>query len=87
MAKKPVAKKAAKTAGKAKKKVPDEEIILTPEQDQAVRLVDKSAKVRTELEEAVTLAAAKAVRKVMKDHAISLTAPQADVLTAIWFNG
>jgi hypothetical protein len=47
--------------------------------------VDKSAKIRAELEGAVSLAAAKAVRKVMKDHGISLTPAQTTVLTSIWF--
>jgi len=92
MAKKRAAKKTAqatktteKAPKKGKKQPPVEQIDLDPPQDKAVRLVDKSARVRAELEQAVTAAAAKAVRKVMKDHNIHLTAAQADVLTAIWF--
>jgi len=85
MAKKRAAKKTAKATKKTTKQAPAEQIYLDPPQDKAVRLVDKSAKVRAELEQAVTAAAAKAVRKVMKDHEISLTAAQADLLTAIWF--
>jgi hypothetical protein len=85
VAKKRTAKKTAKTTKKAGKKVQYEEIILDPLQDEAVRLVDKSAKVRAELEAAVTLMAAKVVRKVMKEHGIALTPPQAAVLTTILF--
>jgi hypothetical protein len=85
MAKKRAAKESAKSTKKASKQAPAEQIYLDPPQDKAVRLVDKSAKVRSELEQAVTLAAAKAVRKVMKDHDILLTSAQADVLTTIWF--
>lgn len=80
-----MAKKTAKSSKKATKKAPAEQIYLDPTQDKAVTLVEKSAKIRAELEEAVGLAASKAVRKVMKDHKINLTPAQADVLTAIWF--
>jgi hypothetical protein len=41
--------------------------------------------VRTELEKAVMLAAAKAVRTCMKEHGIDLTPPDANMLAAIWF--
>ncbi len=74
----PKKKKGAKSAR-------EDQIILDPAQDKALRLVDKSAKIRAELEGAVSLAAAKAVRKVMKDQGISLTPTQTTVLTSIWF--
>lgn len=85
MPKKRTAKKSAKSTKKRAKKTQEEQIILDPNQEKALRLVDKSAKIRVELLEAVMLAAAKAVRKVMKDHGISFTPPQASVLTSIWF--
>ena len=78
-------KRAPKKTKKGAKSAREEQIILDPEQDKALRLVDKSAKIRAELEEVVSLAAAKAVRKVMKDHGISLTPAQTTVLTSIWF--
>ncbi len=81
MAKKRAAKKTKKGTNIAR----EEQIILDPDQDKALRLVDKSAKIRAELEGVVSLAAAKAVRKVMKDHGISLTPSQTSVLTSIWF--
>jgi hypothetical protein len=78
-------KRAAKETKKGAKSAREEQIILDPDQDKALRLVDKSAKIRAELEGAVSLAAAKAVRKVMKDHGISLTPAQTTLLTSIWF--
>jgi hypothetical protein len=84
MAKKRAAKKSA--AKKRTKSAPEEQIVLDPDQDKALRLVDKSAKICAELEGAVSQAAAKAVRKVMKDHGISLTPAQTAVLTSIWFS-
>lgn len=79
-------KRAAQRTAKPTKNAHDhEEIILDPIQDKALRLVDKSAKVRAELELAVTQAAVKAVRKFMKQHKIDLTPAQAVVLTSIWF--
>ena len=85
MAKKRAAKKSAKSTKTATKSTPEEQIILDPDQDKALRLVDKSAKIRVELEQAVTLAATKAARKVMKDHGISLTPSQTSLLASIWF--
>ncbi len=85
MAKKRPAKKAAKTTKTTEKQVHVEEIVLSPGQDKAIRLVEKSAKVRGELEEAVKLAATKVVRKCMKDHGIQLTAPEATLLMTFWF--
>jgi hypothetical protein len=85
MTKERVAKKTAHSTKTAAEKTHDEPIILDSDQDKALRLVDRSAKVRAELEKAVTLAAAKAVRKVLKDHGISLSPAQTSVLTSIWF--
>lgn len=85
MAKKRPAKKTAKTTKKAGAKVQSEQIVLRPAPNKALKLVDKSAKVRADLEGAVTLAAAKAVRKVMKDHGITLTPPEASEITSILF--
>ncbi len=75
---------AAKKAPSAEKSVM-EEALFDPTPAKALRMVDTSAKLRAELERAVTMAAIKAVRKVMKDHGISLTMAQAMVLTSNWF--
>lgn len=85
MAKKQTAKKATGKAKKTEKKSQGGQLVISPDQEKALKLVDKSAKVRDELEQAVGLAIAKVVRKVMKDHNISLTPPEASELTAIWF--
>ena len=86
MTKKRTAKKSAPaTKKKHAEQCREEQIILDPEQDKALRLVDRSAKIRAELEGAVTTAAAKAVRKVMKDHGIALNPAQTNVLTSIMF--
>jgi len=82
MAKKRTTKKTTKKAGK---KVLNEQIVLDPVEKKALRLVDRSDKLRGELEQSVILAASKAVRKVMKDHKITLTPPQASVITSILF--
>ncbi len=80
-----MAKRAAQKTAKATSQDQQEEIALTPAQTKALKLADKSAKFRTALEQAVAGAAAKAVRKVLKDQAIVVTAAEADTLTAIWF--
>ena len=85
MAKKRAAQKSANSTKKEAKRTHEEQIILDHDQDKALRLVHRSAKIRAELKEAVTLAVAKAVRKVMKDHGIPLTPTQASVLMSIWF--
>jgi hypothetical protein len=85
MAKKRPAKKTAARSKRTETKPEEEQIVLGPNATKALRLVDKSAKARAELEEAVTLALAKVVRKVMKDNKIELTPSEADVLSAIWF--
>jgi hypothetical protein len=84
MAKKRPAKKTAPTTKKTETNE-DEQIALSPAQDKALKMVDKSAKVRAELEEAVSLAITKAVRKCMKDNKIELTLPEVSVLASIWF--
>ena len=86
MAKKRPVKKAAEKKSAAKKAdTHEEQIVVGPNPKKALRLVEKSAKVRTELEDAVMLAAAKAVRTCMKKHDIALTPLDASVLAAIWF--
>ena len=85
MAKKRPAKKTTETTTKAETKAQSEQIVLGPDSNKALKLIDKSAKVRAELEQAVTLAAAKAVRKVMKNHGITLTPPEASEITSILF--
>jgi anthranilate/para-aminobenzoate synthase component II len=85
MAKKRTAKKAAQTTEKAGKKAQDEQIVLGPGPKKALRLVDKSAKVRAGLEDAVTAAITKAVRKCMKENGIELTSLEGNVLATIWF--
>ncbi|MEN6449112.1 MAG: hypothetical protein ABFC96_01350 [Thermoguttaceae bacterium] len=72
----------------AKKPAPshdEEQIVLGPNPKKALRLADKSAKMREELEDAAMLAAAKAVRTCMKKHNIELTPLEASMLAAIWF--
>ena len=85
MAKKRPAKKAATTTKKAEPKAEVEEIVLGPNPRKALKLVEKSAKVRAELEEAVMVAVDNTVRKVMKANKIELTPSEANILTTIWF--
>ncbi len=63
-------KKGAKRAG-------EEQLILDPAQDNALTLVDGSAKNRAELERTVALAVTKTVRKLMRDHGVPLRHPTA----------
>jgi outer membrane biosynthesis protein TonB len=85
MAKKRPAKKATKTTKKPEPKLESEEIVLGPNSKKALKLVEKSAKVRVELEKVITLAVDNAVRKVMKANKIELTASEANILASIWF--
>ena len=85
MVKKRPVKKAAKSTKSTVTKAQREHVVLSPGQEKAIKLVDKSVKICGELEDAVKLAAAKVVRKCMKEHGIQLTAPEADLLTLIWF--
>jgi Skp family chaperone for outer membrane proteins len=53
-----------------------DDITLDAVEAKAFELAQSSAKVQSDLEQAVTEAMAKAVRKVFKDHGLSLTADQ-----------
>jgi len=94
MAKKTTKKKATTekkaTTAKSKKQTPAKaddriEIELDPVEVKAYELAHSSDKVCDELELAVALAMSQAVRKVFKQHRISLTAPQAQKLAMILF--
>ena len=85
MAKKQPAKKTATTTKKADPKPEVEEIVLGPNPKKALKLVEKSAKVRAELEDAITVAVDNTVRKVMKANKIELTPSEANILASIWF--
>lgn len=78
----PVKKKAAKKARKAEHV---HEFQLDPIEEKAFRLAHSSAKVQRALEEAVTVALSKAVRKVFKDNRIDLTPAQATNMAMILF--
>jgi hypothetical protein len=85
-----MAKKHTKPATKAKKKAPAKkveqvQIELDPTETKAFELAHSSAEVRTELEESVTLAMSQAVRKVFKQHGISLTSLQAQEVALLLF--
>ena len=82
-AKKATAKKAARKA--PAKKADRIEVELDPVETKAFELANSSAKVQKELEEAATLAMSQAVRKVFKQHGISLTPPQAQIVAAVLF--
>ncbi len=96
MAKKTTKKKpAAKTTKKAPtdaakrrpaaKKAEQLEIELDATEIKAIKFAHSSAKVREELEEAVSLATCQAVRKVLEGNGISLTPPQAQNVAAFLF--
>jgi hypothetical protein len=85
MAKKRPAKKATTTTKRTAPKPEGEEIVLGANPKKALKLVEKSAKVQAELEEAVTLAVDNTVRKVMKANKIELTLSEANILASIWF--
>ena len=85
-----MAKKTPKPATKNKKKAPSKkieriEIELDPVETKAFDLAHSSVELRSELEEAVTLAIAQVVRKIFKQHGISLTTIQAQELALILF--
>ncbi len=85
-----MAKKTTKSATKAKKKAPAKKVErITIELDavetEAFELAHSSVEVRTELEDAVTLAMSQAVRKVLKQHRISLTSSQAQEVALLLF--
>ena len=81
MAKKTTKKKPAAKA----KKIEHVEIELDSIEVEAIKLAYPSAKMKKQLEEAATLAMSQAVRKVFKEHKISLTAPQAQEVAAFLF--
>jgi hypothetical protein len=89
--KKPAAKSTKKApAAKAKrratrKKAERFEIELDPAETRAFELAHASDEVRKQLEEAATLAMSQAVRKVFKQHRISLTASQSATIAAVLF--
>jgi hypothetical protein len=87
-----MAKKTAtsKPAAKAKKKaspkkVEQVEIELDAIEIKALKLANSSAKVCKELELAVALAISQTVRKVFKQHGISLSPPQAQGVAGLLF--
>ena len=85
-----MAKKTPKPATKTKKKAPSKkieriEIKLGPVESKAFDLAHSSVELRSELEEAVTLAIAQTVRKFFKQHGISLTTLQAQELALVLF--
>jgi hypothetical protein len=97
MAKKKAATKKSTAGGKtaSRRKAPGkvahahkhvhEELALAPLETQALELTESSEKVRVELEQAVTGAAAVAVRKVFRLHKIRLNPAEAANLTVILF--
>ena len=83
-------KKTPKPATKTKKKAPSKkieriEIKLDPVEIKAFDLAHSSVEMRSELEEAVTLAIAQTVRKVFKQHRVSLTTIQAQEVALLLF--
>jgi hypothetical protein len=85
-----MAKKTTKPTSKAKKKAPAKkveriEIELDPVETKAFELAHSSNNVREELEDAVTSAMSQAVRKIFKQHGISLTLPQAEEVALLLF--
>jgi hypothetical protein len=61
------------------------DIVLDPIEIKAIKLAHSSDKVQKQLEEAASLAMSQAVRKVFKQHRISLTPPQSQEVTAVLF--
>ena len=87
--KKPSAKKAAATKATRKKtptkKTKPVEIKVDAVEAKAIELAHSSDKVCTELEKLVTSAVSEAVRKVFKQHRISLTSAQAQKVALLLF--
>ncbi len=78
------------TAAKSKKRTPAAkvdriEVELDPLEVEAYELAHSSDSVCKELELAVTLATSQAVRKVFKQHRISLTLPQSQEVALLLF--
>ena len=88
MAKKTAKKKpaAAKTEKKAPaKKIEHVEIELDPIETEAFELAHRSNAVRNDLELAVTTAVSQSVRKVFKQHGVTLNASQAQEVALLLF--
>jgi hypothetical protein len=88
MAKKTTKKKSTATKSKPKapaKKVEYVEIELDPVEAKAYELAQSSTEVCEELEVAVSLAMSQAVRKVFKQHSISMTMPQSQKVAVFLF--
>lgn len=83
--KKAAPKKAAKKAPQAQETEHVHEFQLDPVEEKAFHLAHSSAKVQRALEEAVTDALARAVRKVFKDNRINLSPAQANNMAMILF--
>jgi len=62
-----------------------EEIALDPVEEKALDLVQSSAKVQQALEDAAMESLSKAVRKVFKDHKVSLNPSQAKKIALVLF--
>ena len=85
-----IVKKTTKPAIKAKKtaqakQIERIEIELDPIETKAFDLAHSSVEVCTELEEAVALAISQVVRKVFKQHGISLSPSQAQEVALLMF--
>ena len=83
-----MAKKITKRATKAKKATKKSELVeieLNEVEASAIELVHSSSKVCAELEKAVTSAVSQSVRKVFKQHGVSLTAEQAEEVALLLF--
>jgi hypothetical protein len=83
--KKAPAKKATKKKAPAKSQAKPMEIELDPIEIKAFELAHSSDKVCADLEKVVTSSVSQAVRKVFKQHSISLTASQAEKVALLLF--
>jgi hypothetical protein len=85
---KPATKSTKKATSKKKapaKKTKPMAIEIDAVEAEAIELAHSSDKVCTELEEAVTSAVSQAVRKVFKQHRVSLTSAQAEKVALLLF--
>lgn len=81
----PKKKAPAKKPPKAQEAAPVQEFQMDPVEEKAFRLAHSSAKVQRALEEGVTVALSRTVRKVFKDNRIDLTPAQANNMAMILF--
>jgi hypothetical protein len=79
---KPARRGTKKTPAKTIERI---EIQLDPGEIKALKLAHSSVEVRTELEQAITLAVSQAVRKVFNQHKITLTLSQAEEVALVLF--